>query len=171
MNKKSIILIGFMGVGKTTVGKEIAKKLNRAFIDIDNEIEKSYGMHTVDIFKEYGEAEFRRAEKAEIIKACAATSKIISVGGGAFLQEDVRRFCMDNATVLFLHISWDAWKERISLLLETRPVLQGKNLDQIKELFNERQVIYKEHHLKINIDYLNVLEATEAIAEELPRIE
>lgn len=78
---------------------------------------------------------------------------------------------MDNATVLFLHISWDAWKERISLLLETRPVLQGKNLDQIKELFNERQVIYKEHHLKINIDYLNVLEATEAIAEELPRIE
>lgn len=169
VNTKSIILIGFMGVGKTTLGKELAKKLNRGFIDIDSEIENTYGMQTVDIFKVYGEEEFRRAEKAQIKKACATNGKIVSVGGGAFLQEDTRSFCMKNAIVLFLHISWDAWKERINLLIDTRPVLQGKDIEEIKDLFNKRQAIYKDHHLKINIDHLNVLEAVEVIKEELQR--
>ncbi len=170
VNTKSIILIGFMGVGKTTLGEELAKKLNRTFIDIDSEIESAYGMQTVDIFKDYGEEEFRKAEKAQIKKACATNGKIISVGGGAFLQEDIRSFCMENAIVLFLHISWDAWKDRISLLIDTRPILQGKNMHEIKKLFNERQAIYKDHHLKVNIDHLNVLEAVEIIEEELQRI-
>lgn len=167
VSKKSIVLIGFMGVGKTTLGKELAKNLQRGFIDIDSEIEEFFQMQAVDIFKQHGEATFRKKEKELIIEACKETGKVISIGGGAFKQDEVRAYCMEHATVLFLEIRWNAWKERIELLTPTRPLLQGKTIDEIKELFNERQAMYEDHHLRVVIDDLSVHQAVEEIASEL----
>src|SRR5690606_42046693 len=88
LKEKSIVLTGFMGVGKTTVGKAVAKKLYRDFIDIDKEIEKKFQMPTTEIFKTYGEKTFRQAEKEMVLHFSQQKMKVISLGGGAFLQEE-----------------------------------------------------------------------------------
>src|SRR4051812_1123463 len=85
--EKNIVFIGFMGAGKTTIGKLVAKKLYRDFIDIDEKIEKEYNMPIPKIFAEIGEKAFREKEKELIQSQCDYKLKIISVGGGAFLQE------------------------------------------------------------------------------------
>lgn len=167
LREQSIVLIGFMGVGKTTIGKAVAKKLYRDFIDIDEEIEKKYNMPTSEIFKQYGENVFRQTEKEIIVDSCKQKLKIISVGGGAFLQDEVREACLSDCIIFFLDLSWESWKERISLLIDSRPVLQGKNIDQIKELFENRQPIYKEHHSRVVTDDLPVEEVADYITASL----
>ena len=165
--EKSIILIGFMGVGKTTIGKELAVKLQCGFIDIDAKIEADFGIPAVDIFHKHGEAAFRKKEKELIIDACHQEVKVISVGGGAFMQREIRDACMEHGIVVFLDMSWEHWKNRLSLLLPTRPILQGKNEGEIKQLFEERQAIYQHHHIRVHIDGLGVTNAAEAIYDEL----
>src|SRR5690625_3869103 len=97
IREKSLVFIGFMGVGKTTVAQRVAKKLYRDFIDIDQEIEKEFGMPTTDIFKEIGEAAFRAKEKEYVLHYCQQPLKVISLGGGAFMQEDIRNACLDHS--------------------------------------------------------------------------
>lgn len=169
MNEKSIVFIGFMGVGKTTIGELVAKKLHRDFIDIDQEIEKEYKMPTTEIFETFGEKVFREKEKQVIEHFSKQKSKIISVGGGAFLQEEIRNICLENCTVIFLDLSFDLWKERISLIIESRPVLQGKSIEEIKELFENRQKIYSAHHLKVSTDNKHEEEVADYIIQYLSK--
>jgi shikimate kinase len=164
---KSVILIGFMGVGKTTIGKLIAKKLNRAFIDIDEEIEKEYRLPVAQIFNEHGEKVFREREKSLILSLAEQKQKIISVGGGAFLQEEIRKVCLTSCLVIFLDLSLDRWMDRIALIINSRPVLQGKTSKEMEELFFNRQEIYAFHHLRIVTDDRDALEIAEQIVKEL----
>ncbi|WP_100010499.1 shikimate kinase [Lentibacillus sediminis] len=165
---KNIVLTGFMGVGKTTIGKDLANQLNRGFVDMDEEIEKAVDMSIPDIFQTYGEAYFRDKER-ELIASYSRLGKrkVISLGGGAFLQEETRRLCLSECLVVFLDLSWPFWKERISLLRDSRPLLQGRTEEEIKALFDERQEIYAAHHLKIKIDNLSPHEASEEIIDAL----
>jgi len=142
---KNIVLIGFMGVGKTTIGRLLAEKLERPFIDIDQEIECEYQMPITEIFSELGEKAFREKEKNMIKNYAKQKQKVLSLGGGAFMQEEIRETCLTNCIVVHLDISWEAWKERLSLLVESRPVLQGKTLEEIEALFHERKKLYKAH--------------------------
>ena len=167
MSRKSIVLIGFMGVGKTTIGNELARNLQWELIDTDTEIEEMYQMKTVDIFKVHGEEKFRKTEKELVIHAAKQEEKIISIGGGAFMQEEIRKACMEHTTVIFLDLSWEYWKNRVSILIDTRPILQDKSLDEMKELFYDRQSIYQDHHVRINLNDLSVSEAIEAIINKL----
>lgn len=89
---KNIILIGFMGVGKTTVGKLVAKKLQREFIDVDEEIEKEFGMPVSEIFNKLGEKAFREKEKSLIISLCNQKNKVLSPGGGSFYRKKLEMF-------------------------------------------------------------------------------
>src|SRR5690625_2549176 len=91
LREKSIVFIGFMGVGKTTVAKLVAKKLYRDFIDIDQEIEKEYGMPTTEIFKQLGEQTFREKEKEYVFYYSKQPLKVIALGGGAFMREEDRK--------------------------------------------------------------------------------
>lgn len=156
-----------MGVGKTTIGKELARKLQRGFIDVDAEIVEKYGMEPVDIFKVHGEKAFRKTEEQMTIHFSQLENKVISVGGGAFMNDAIRTACIKNTIVIFLDISWDHWVNRLSILLPTRPVLQGKDLHEIKQLFDDRQAIYQDYQLRILINQLGVDQAVEAIVEEL----
>lgn len=167
LKERNIVFIGFMGVGKTTIGKLVAKKLYRSFIDIDEVIEKEYGMPCSQIFDSLGEKVFREKEKEVIAHFCQQRSKIISVGGGAFLQEEVRKICLSSSIVLYLDLSWDSWKERISLIIDSRPVLQGKSIDEIKELFEARKEIYSIHNSKILTDNQDVEETADYIVDSL----
>ncbi|WML38498.1 shikimate kinase [Neobacillus sp. OS1-2] len=152
MTNKSIVFIGFMGVGKTTIGRMVAEKLGREFIDVDEEIEKEYEMRISDIFEKIGERAFRDKEKSVITSLCEQTNKVLSLGGGAFLQEDIRELCMASSYVILLDLSFEKWKERINLIINSRPVLQGKSLAEMEELFYKRQEVYAKHHLKVITD-------------------
>ncbi|MEM5591719.1 shikimate kinase [Niallia circulans] len=165
--REKYFLIGFMGVGKTTIGKELAKKLQREFVDVDHQIEEEYNMTIPEIFSHYGEAFFRKKEK-ELIKALSEQKeKVISLGGGAFLQEDIRNACLENGIVLYIDMSFKAWKERIPFIIDSRPVLQGKTDDEVKALFNTRKEIYRNHHLKVTTDGNKVEETVDAIIDSL----
>ena len=163
--EKNIILIGFMGAGKTTIGKLLAEKLNRKFIDIDEEIEKEFAMPVSEIFNKMGERTFREKEKGLIIQLCEQKKRIISLGGGAFLQEEIRNVCLTSSIVIFLDISWESWEDRISLIINTRPVLQGKTIVEMEELFYQRQEIYSHHHFKVKTDNLDIEEIANTIVK------
>lgn len=167
IREKSLVFIGFMGVGKTTVAQRIAKKLYRDFIDIDQEIEKEFGMPTTDIFKEIGEAAFRAKEKEYVLHYCKQPLKVISLGGGAFMQEDIRNACLDHSIVFYLDISWDSWKERLHMLVDSRPVLQNKSIEDIETLFNERRTLYEDHNSKLVTDNFNEEEVADYIIDSV----
>lgn len=160
---KSIVFIGFMGAGKTTVGKLVAQKLNRKFIDTDEVIEKEFNMPIPQVFNKYGEKVFREKEKSVITDLSGKTNLVLSLGGGAFLQEEIRSACLSNSIVIFLDISFESWKERLDLIIDNRPVLQGKSIEETFELYQNRQVVYANHHIKIKVDYKN----PEEIADEI----
>lgn len=163
IREKTLVFIGFMGVGKTTVAKLVAKKLYRDFIDIDQEIEQKFGMKTTDIFQQYGEETFRDKEKEYVQHYCTQPLKVISLGGGAFMQEDIRNICLENSIVFYLDISWDSWKDRLHMLVDSRPVLQDKSLEEIESLFNARKGIYEEHNSKLVTDTFDPEEVAEYI--------
>lgn len=167
IKEKSIVFIGFMGVGKTTVAKLVSQKLFRDFIDIDVEIEKEYGMSTTEIFKKIGEKQFRAKEKEYVLHYCKQPLKIISLGGGAFLQDDIRDACLDHSIVFYLDISWDSWKDRLHMLVDSRPVLQDKSIEDIETLFHERKKTYDEHNSKLVTDQFNPEEVADYIIDSL----
>lgn len=168
MGEKSFVFIGFMGAGKTTIGKLVAKKLGSNFVDIDEEIEKQYQMPITQIFNKIGEKAFRDREKSLITSLAEHKQQILSVGGGAFLQDEVRNVCLSSCIVIYLNLSWESWKQRLSLLIESRPLLQGKSLDEMEELFNKRQEIYNSnHHYKIETDNRDIEEIADSIVETL----
>ncbi|GKW46412.1 shikimate kinase [Planococcus sp. NCCP-2050] len=167
IREKSIVCIGFMGVGKTTVGKLLAKKLYRGFVDIDAEIEKEFGMPIPLIFEKFGEKTFRKKEKELIHFYSQQPLYVISVGGGAFLQQEIREICLADCIVLFLDISWDSWKERIHILSDNRPLLQDRSIEDIQKLFVERQAIYSLNHSKFQVDHFDAEEAADYLADAL----
>lgn len=169
-NEKSLVFIGFMGVGKTTVAKLIAKKLNRPFIDIDVEIEKEFQMPITEIFKQYGEKTFREKEKETVLHHCKQREKVISLGGGAFMQNEIRDTCLASSIVIFLDISWEKWKDRIPILIDSRPILQTRSIEEIEALFNERKNIYEQCHLRVNTDEKRPEEIANEIIQAVQRI-
>ncbi|GAB3801071.1 shikimate kinase [Virgibacillus kimchii] len=169
--EKSIVLIGFMGVGKSTLGKELANRLRRNFIDIDQEIEKMYGMETTKIFKVHGEEAFRQKEQELSIYYAKQPGYIISLGGGAFMNEAIRHLCLSHCVIIYLDLSWEYWKDRISILVDSRPILQQKNMEEIRELFQERKTLYLNHHIKINMDELNIEDSVQAVMEAMEKLD
>lgn len=167
IRERSIVCIGFMGVGKTTVGKLLAQKLYRNFVDIDVEVENEFAMPIPQIFETYGEQAFRAKEKELIVKYSQQPLNVISVGGGAFLQKEIQDICMTDCIVLFLDISWESWKDRIHILIDNRPLLKGRSLEDMKTLFLERQSIYSLNHSKFQVDNFKAEEAADYLADAL----
>lgn len=121
-----IVLIGMMGVGKSTVGRRLAARLNVAFVDADEEIEKAAGMTISEMFESYGEAYFRDGERRVIARLMDGEPKVIATGGGAFMQEETRTLILENATAIWLDADIDVLVDRVSRR-EGRPLLKGKD--------------------------------------------
>lgn len=167
VKQKSLVFIGFMGVGKTTVAQIVAKKLYRDFVDVDLEIEKEFNMPTTEIFKLIGEKRFREKEKEYVAFYAKQPLKVISLGGGAFMQEAIREACLKHTIVFYLDISWDSWKERLHMLVDSRPVLQNKSMEDIEALFHERKKTYEEHNSVLMTDDFDAEEVADYIIESI----
>ena len=149
---KTIVLIGMMGSGKTSVGKELAKKLNVAFIDIDQEIERKCQMNISEIFQTKGESFFRKIEENVSCKLINGKPCIISIGGGGFLNKKIRSKIKINAISIWINTSLDKIYQRLNKSKNKRPLLNYKNLKKsIKEIYDKRKPIYKKADYKVQI--------------------
>ena len=143
----NIVLIGFRGTGKSTVGRLLAKRLERDFIDSDKYIEDSTGKTIKSIFEEDGEEGFRTIEVDTIAELSKADNKVISAGGGAVLREGNVRNLKDNGFLVLLEATPEIIHNRIAQDKNTtqqRPSLTDKKpLDEIKHLIEQREHAYK----------------------------
>ena len=166
---KRIVLMGFMGAGKTTVGKELAKALSWEFIDTDECIEKEQRRKISDIFAEDGEAAFRDLETnllKRLLKSEAAF--VLSIGGGMPVREENRTLLQEMGTVVYLKTSKEEIIRRVSGDT-SRPLLQGGALEEkVNFLMNSRDKIYLETaHEVIVTDGCEVSEVVEKMKNDL----
>ncbi|MBX3594540.1 shikimate kinase [Sphingomonas sp.] len=139
---RPIVLIGLMGVGKTTVGRRLAQRLRLPFADADAEIETAAGMTVSEIFDRFGEAHFRDGERRVIARLIDGSPKVIATGGGAFLNADTRALILDQATAIWLDAAPKILAERVSRR-DHRPLLRGKDpLQVLTELAAVRNPVY-----------------------------
>ena len=126
LTMRPIVLVGLMGVGKTTVGRRLAVRLGLSFVDADNEIEVAAGLSIAEIFTRFGEAHFRDGERRVIARLIDGTPKIIATGGGAFMNDATRALILERATAVWLDADIDTLASRVSRR-DNRPLLHGKD--------------------------------------------
>ena len=151
--KKNLVLLGMMGSGKSTIGSLIAIKLNMKFIDIDKIIENETSMKISEIFKKKGEIFFRNLEEKISIKSLDIPNSIISLGGGSFLNEKIKKKVLENHLSFWLDCETEILINRIKKN-KKRPVLFNFNDAQIKELIKKRVKVYSKAKFKINCNKL-----------------
>lgn len=145
----AIVLVGLMGVGKTTVGRRLAKRLNLPFVDADEEIEKAAGMAIAEIFERFGEPYFRDGERRVIARLVDGAPKIIATGGGAFMDSATRALILDKAIAVWLDADVDTLIARTAKR-KVRPLLKNGNPGEIlTNLAKQRNPVYAEAHLRI----------------------
>ncbi|UXN71681.1 shikimate kinase [Devosia neptuniae] len=146
---RPIVLVGMMGAGKTTVGRRLAAKLNRLFLDSDEEIEKAAQMSIPEIFEQRGEAEFRAGEARVIARVLKDPDIILATGGGAFVSEETRALVNAEAISIWLKAEADILFERVSRR-SNRPLLKTANPRQtLEKLIAERYPIYADAHVTV----------------------
>ena len=150
---KNIVLLGMMGSGKSTIGFLLSKNINSSFLDVDKFIEKDTNLKIHDIFQKKGENYFRDIEEKITLKLLKNKGKVISLGGGGFLNKNIRKEILKN------HISfWLNWKSStlINRILKSkkRPIAFNSNENDLKKLISERASIYAEAKFKINCETL-----------------
>ncbi len=121
-----IVLVGMMGVGKSTVGRRLAARISLPFVDADEEIEKAAGMTIAEMFERYGEGHFRDGERRVIARLMDGAPKVIATGGGAFVQEDTRATILEQAITIWLDADIDVLVDRVSRR-EGRPLLKDRD--------------------------------------------
>ncbi|WP_434779687.1 shikimate kinase AroK [Neisseria sp. Ec49-e6-T10] len=140
----NFFLIGLMGAGKTTVGRQLAFRLGKDFYDSDHEIVARTGVPVTTIFEIEGEERFRAREAQMIAELTQKQNIVLATGGGVILREDNRRALAQNGTVIYLRSSIDAILER-TRYDRTRPLLQTENpRAKLEALFKQRDPLYQE---------------------------
>ena len=151
---KNIVLLGMMGSGKSTIGYLLSKNINFNFLDVDKHIEKETNLKINDIFLKKGENYFRNLEEKITLKLLKGKEKVISLGGGGFLNKNIRSEILKN-NVSF----WLSWKSSTIIKRITkskkRPIAYNSDEDDLKKLINERSNIYAEAQFKINCEILS----------------
>lgn len=146
---RSIALIGLMGVGKSSVGRRLARRLRQPFVDSDAEIERAAGLTVADIFARYGEPHFRDGERRVIKRLAAGPPRVIATGGGAFVDAETRALLLERCIVVWLDAEIDTLAERVSRN-DKRPLLRGKDpLALLAGLAEARNPLYAEAHIRV----------------------
>ena len=150
---KNIVLIGMMGSGKSTIGYILSKSIHLKFIDVDKIIEKKTGLKIYNIFEKKGEEYFRNLEEEITLKFLKDKKSIISLGGGGFLNKNIRNEIINNNLSFWLNWKNSTIIKRI-FKSKKRPVAFYSNKNDLIKLMNERSKIYSEANYKINCENL-----------------
>jgi len=152
--KKNLTLTGMMGVGKSTIGKALSRSLSMEFIDIDKIIEKKIKLSIEEIFKKKGEIFFRKLEEKITLEEIEKSNKIISLGGGAFMNKKIRDCVISYTKSFWLHIDVNQLAKRLDNS-KKRPLLINKNVTlTLEKIYNERKNIYALANHKIDCNNL-----------------
>lgn len=165
----NLILTGFMGTGKTAVGKRLAKRLDWRFVDVDALVEASAKKSVAEIFAAHGEPVFRRLEKRMIRRLARGDQQVIGTGGGAFADPENRRWLRAVGPVVCLTASPKVILQRVSPTVSKRPLLARapSPLARIQQLLAQRASAYAKADLTIDTSHLSVDEVAERIWEEI----
>lgn len=166
----TIYLCGFMGCGKTTIGKKLAELCGSAYCDLDELIVKKVGMPIPEIFEKHGEPYFRQLE-TELIGELGSFNGVVSCGGGAMLSDKNGKIARENGTVVFLDVPFMTCYYRISGDAN-RPLAAKRTRKQLEELFKERYPKYKKN-ATVTVECaggpLGIAKKVQQTVETLPR--
>ena len=144
LGHRPIVLIGMMGAGKTTVGRRLAAKLGRRFVDSDEEVEKAAGMTIEEIFEAHGEADFRAGEVKVIARLIRDPQIVLGTGGGAFINPETRALVKSAAVSVWIKADFDLLFQRVSRRSH-RPLLKTANpRETLQKLIDARYPTYAE---------------------------
>ena len=159
---RPIVLVGLMGVGKSTIGRRLAQRLGLPFIDSDSAIEEAAGASAADVFDRYGEDDYRDGERRLVARLIDGQVRVIATGGGAFIDPDTRRLLNERAITVWLDAPVAVLAERTGRK-NTRPLLHGDDREAtLARLSAERRALYAEaqvHVLSNEGAHANVVDA------------
>ena len=153
-SKENLVFLGMMGSGKTSIGSNLSKKLNIDFIDIDKEIEKKIGMTISQIFENKGEKYFREVEELITLKFLKKNKTVISLGGGAFLNNKIKKEVLDNHISFWLNWDVKTLYNRIKNS-KKRPVAINAPKNVLIDLIKKRSIVYSKAMYKIECENLS----------------
>jgi shikimate kinase len=173
---RPLVLVGLMGVGKSTVGRKLAALLGFGFVDADEEIEHAAQMPIADIFETFGESYFRDGERRVIARLIdealsdrAPSGRVIATGGGAFVDPATRALILDKAIAIWLDSDVDTLLERVSRR-DTRPLLKtGNPRETLERLRREREAAYSQAPVRVESRVGPHQRTVNAIADALER--
>ena len=149
LGTRSVVLVGMMGAGKSTIGRRLSARLHLPFLDADTEIEAAAGMSIPDIFETHGEPHFRDGEARVIARLLDGGPAVIATGGGAFMREETRNRIRDKAVSLWLKADADIIMKRVKRRAD-RPLLQTADpAATVGRLIEEREPVYQRADLTI----------------------
>lgn len=147
---RPVVLVGLMGVGKSTIGRRLAKKIGWKFVDSDEEIEAAAGCSVADIFSMHGEPIFRDLEKRVITRLLSGEPMVLATGGGAWMQDGVREIIKEKATSVWLRADLDVLIDRVNKR-NTRPLLEkGDKRTIMQKLMDDRYPVYAKADLVVD---------------------
>ena len=170
LSNRAIALVGFMGAGKTTLGKKLSCKLEMPFVDTDKQIEKECNKSISDIFKDFGENYFREIEQKIVLNILNNAEKpvVLSIGGGAFLNATIRKNIKEKAISIWLKIEISDIFIRIKKSKHDRPLIkQHASLSETESLYNKRQPFYEKSDIKVEIHKLTKNEVLDLTIKQL----
>ncbi len=150
-SKENLVFLGMMGSGKTSIGLIVSKKLKLDFVDIDEEIEKELGTKISEIFKKNGENYFRNIEEKMSLKILKKSNTVISLGGGAFLNKNIKKVILNNHLSFWLNWNTKTLVKRIRNNPK-RPLAYNAKVNELIELIQKRSKIYSKALYKIQCE-------------------
>ena len=152
-SKENLVFLGMMGSGKSSIGLMVSKILNIDFVDVDHEIEKKIGMTISKIFENQGEKYFRETEKLITLKLLKKNKTVISLGGGAFLNNKIKKEVLDNHISFWLN--WDI-KTLVNRIQNSqkRPIAFKSSKNELIDLIKKRSIVYSKAMYKIDCENL-----------------
>jgi len=149
LGRRSVVLVGMMGAGKSTIGRRLSSRLGMPFLDADAEIEAAAGMSIPDIFESRGEPDFRDGEARVIARLLDSGPAVLATGGGAFMRKETRDRIRSKAVSIWLKVDADIIMRRVNKRRADRPLLQTADPEATVGLISEREPVYRQADLTI----------------------
>jgi shikimate kinase len=145
LGRRSIVLVGMMGAGKSSIGRRLAQRLGIPFVDADAKIEEAHaGVTIAEIFATYGEPYFRSGEARVIARLLDEGPQVLATGGGAYMNESTRASIRQKGISVWLKADFEVLMRRVKRRSADRPMLQGDPAERVRHLMEERYPVYAE---------------------------